>query len=261
MTMRRQQLDGWRSLRVAWWLVCAGWIAYPVAGDIPNSSSAVPPDSAEQWLEKLGAPLFRQRQEAMRRLTDLGLQALPHVEQAAQSSDAEVRSRALAILLRHFGSESEELRREARAVLERLAKGDGPVARLADAILNPPPEPSPLDIQKRLLALQLAQAGRANGAVVPIFMGQVQVGAKGAQAIANRSVAIHEAGGRKVRIQQSGDSIKIEWSEPAGNNGKELINRAEARNVDELRRQHPEAYKVYEQYAPRFGLPLAKKRE
>ncbi|GIW93230.1 MAG: hypothetical protein KatS3mg110_1271 [Pirellulaceae bacterium] len=244
-----------------WWLPAAvGVVLLVVTGlwasavqaaesvDVESPSMQTP----ARWVEQLRSPLFRERQEAMRRLAELGIPAIGLLEQAAQSSDAEVRSRALAVLERHLGSESSELRETARSALERLAGGSGPAARAAYAILNPPPEPSPADIQRRLLALQLAQIGRANGvpAVIP-----VQIAAK---AVVNRSVSIQQANGLKIRIQQTGDQIKIEWTEPQTKDGQPVTRQAEAKNVEELQQQHPEAYKIYREYAPRFGLPLPK---
>lgn len=241
-----------------------GWVAYVSAclftglwgWSLAVAASADVAPAHDQSLrvlrEQLGAPAFTDRQKAMRMLARLGVKALPTVEEAATSDDAEVRARAIAILQSHLRDGHAELKGAAKAALERLAQGSGPAARAAALVLNPPPEPTPGDIQRRLAALQLRQLGQLQAAA-----GVVQVRAMANAAVVNRSATIQDANGKRVSIQQSGQRIKIEWTERP-ENGAPVVKQAEAASVEELKAKHPQAYEVYKEYAPRFGFPLVK---
>lgn len=104
------------------------------------------------WVRQLGAAAYADREEASRRLSDAGGTARPLLEEAMQSSDPEVRMRARELLenLPEVDEEERKMRSRvavltlagmnsmaARAALEEVASGQGPLASLAaEQVLN-----------------------------------------------------------------------------------------------------------------------------
>jgi hypothetical protein len=101
-----------------------------LVGAAPAQEARPPKLSPEQWVRLLGSDSYQQREEATRRLLDLDA-ALPALEEARGSPDAEIRGRAHLILkaLRH--------RVQKRAVTELLSdvqpgQVEAVIARLAN---------------------------------------------------------------------------------------------------------------------------------
>ncbi len=116
-------------------------------------------------------------------------------------------------------------RTEARQALQRLAKGDRPKAsRLAQDALK---------VKEQEDAVHAAMNGR-----------RVWVQHNNG----SREVKIEE-GNRKIKINDgSGQPIKIEVTTRV--NGKDSTEKYEAKDVDELKKKHPEAYRIYTEAPP-----------
>ncbi len=114
---------------------------------------------------------------------------------------------------------------EARQALQRLAKGNRPKAsRLAEGALK---------------------AKEQEDAASAAFNGR-RIGVQNNNG--SREVTIEE-GNRKIKINDgNGQPIKIEVTTKT--NGKDSTEKYEAKDVDELKKKHPEAYKIYAEAPP-----------
>jgi len=65
-------------------------------------TSAAPPDNLPALVAALGSPRFRDRERASLELERLGAVAIPALEEAAESEDAEIRSRAARVVERYY---------------------------------------------------------------------------------------------------------------------------------------------------------------
>lgn len=207
--------------------------------DEAETSGETPP---AQLIEQLDAPRFADRQTAQQKLADLGQAALPALERAAQSENREVSGRAMEVLERHFQGEDAALKAAAKEALDRLTLNPSEsVARRAKEIVSPP-KPQP--------PIPNAPNPRIGGARI-----QIQVGNAGANfkrvSVKNvngvKEIEAEETG-RKVKIvDDPANGIKLELTETK--DGKETTKKYEAKNADELKTKHPEAHKLYEEYA------------
>jgi hypothetical protein len=219
------------------------WGALAVhAADDP--AAAVPSaERIEQLIRQLDSDDFEARQQASAELAAAGAAAFEALARAARGDSLEVTSRALAILGKAAASDDETLRSAARKHLEQLAASDHPVAsRRAKAILEPPQNEAPQavpafgGVQVQGIAIAIAGAQRVQ---VRIANGQ-------------KTIEVEEAN-RKVVIEESlQGAIKMKVTEKAGD--KEKTTEYEARSADELKKNHPEAYKIYEQYSKMGGF-------
>ena len=94
-------------------------------------------ENVELLIAQLGNVEFAVRQRAMVQLEAAGVAALPHLAKAAVSADAEVRSRAAAMLLAHAMSRRAEVRDAAREAIGQLNRSvDSSGGRVARGTLN-----------------------------------------------------------------------------------------------------------------------------
>lgn len=197
-------------------------------------------------IKQLDADQFADRQQASEKLAEAGLKAIEALQKAADSDSREASGRAVEILKRHFESEADALKAAAKAALEKIAQSDRPLAsRLAKAALAPKPE------------------GQAPG-VIQLVPGQIQIQV---QAIAGNGRNVRtkitngvkeieaEENGQKVKIvDDPQNGIKLEITETK--DGKETTRKVEAKNAEELKKQDPEAHKVYEKYSGQGGIRI-----
>ncbi len=189
-------------------------------------------------IKQLAAPDFSKRQAASQQLLKLGEQAIPRLTAAALSDNREVVTRSVDILKGHLKSANEKLQSAARTALKKIsAVEDGVGPRLARTALAPPkPRPQPVP-----------------GKGIPGFP-RIQLQVQGAaQAIKMRNVN----GVKDIEVTEKGRSIKIHDDPNQGikveitetKDGKPVTRKFEAKNADELKKKHPEAHKLYQQYS------------
>ena len=259
-------------MRVA---VVASWLALMILGGSLAAVRAVDELSSTKGVEtpsvggaateidrlaaELDAPRYSERQAASEKLAALGAAALPALERAAKGESLEVTTRAIELLKKLLDSAEASTRADARQALQRLAKSDRPKAsRLAQDVLEVKEQE---DAQN---ALQTANRQRFGGGIqirqLGVGMGVAQIApGMNAQRIriqnnnGGREISIEE-GDRKVKINDgNGQPIKIEITKKV--NGKDLTEKYEAKDVDELKKKHPEAYKIYKGWENQ-GNPL-----
>jgi small-conductance mechanosensitive channel len=213
-------------------MVIGGALAVVRAADEPSSTAVVGPPSVgpaataiDRLVAGLDAPRFSERQAASEKLAALGASALPALEKAAKGESLEVTARAIELLKKLLDATEESTRADARQALQRLAKGDRPKAsRLAQEVLQ---------------AKEQEDAANAAGRGRRLFIQNINGG---------RQVDIEE-GNRKIKINDGhGQPIKIEVTTKT--NGKDSTQKYEAKDVDELKTKHPEAYKIYAEAPP-----------
>jgi hypothetical protein len=201
--------------------------------------NATPAVDFSELVKQLDSALYAERQAATEELSKAGRDAIPALIKAAGSKRREVATRAVRILGQHFEN-VEPLKEEAKAALEKIAAGKNPVAaRLARKTLDPPKPPPVAPGRLQVLGggqiqIQIrAVAGNGRRVQTRIVNGVKQIEA--------------EEKGRRVKIvDDPNNGIKIEITEKK--DGKETTKRFEAKDANDLKKQSPEAHKVYEQY-------------
>ncbi|QDU94704.1 hypothetical protein [Lignipirellula cremea] len=203
---------------------------------------AVDTADIEQWVRQLDSDQFAERQNASTELADAGVEAIPALEKAAQSGVREAVVRSIEILKRHFESDNAPVKEAAEKALKRLE--DSPEASIARRAAN---ALKPKEIEQ-------PQAGAFGGIVVNgggAIRIQIQQGGGLQRRVqirnANGVKEIEaEENGRKVKIKEDANGIKVEITEKKGE--KEETKTYEAKNLDELKQKHPDAYKAHQQY-------------
>ena len=213
----------------------------PASADDPT-----PADEGQiaNLIEQLDAPRFADRQDAQQKLAEAGKAALLAVEKASQSENREVSGRALEVLERHFKGNDEQLQAAAKESLERLAKHQSEsVARRAKDIVSPPQPPMPPAVPNvpnlRIggARIQIQVGGNAGGNFRKVTVKNVN-GVKETEV---------EENGRKLKIvDDPANGIKVDVTETK--DGKETTKKYEAKNAEELKTKHPEAYQLYEEF-------------
>lgn len=231
---------------------------------------ATEPASLTRWIDAWRSPSYADRAAATRHLEDAGIDAFPTLVTAAQSTDAEVRHRALTMLKMALEQSAPATTAAARGALTQLGKDTGtPWGRLAAQILHNHDHPAPqprIDprilaaMRQRNLQLGMRQAqmpgmpGMPNA--IPAIRPNFGMPVIPNPAAANRVTARWFQGSlflevdtptRKVRLEERpGGAIQGEVTEigPGGNKTE----RIEAANLAELARKHPSAHETYQKY-------------
>ncbi len=225
------------SLLIA--VLCVSSLVHADADRLDNGASGDSNVSSEitAWIQQLDSNQFAERNDASRKLEAAGTAALPALADAAVGDSREVTLRALDVLRKHFQQGDDATKTAAKVALEKIAGSKHVSAsRRAKDILNPP-KPAP--------ALQ--GFGFAPGQI------QIQMNiVGGAQA---RRIQIRNGvkqtditdGDRKVKIVENPNgAIQIEVTEKK--NGKETTRKYDAKNADDLKKNHPDGHKIYDQY-------------
>jgi hypothetical protein len=223
------------------------------ADELPKGVTGAPDatnDEIARLIEQLDEPAFTDRQEASRKLSELGEVALPQLEKAAAKGSREATGRAMDLLKRQFHEGSDTGRQAAREALDRLSQSKfASTSQRARNVLRPPRDP----------------------ATLPLFGGMMPNGLIPRGNIVTRTVVTHESNGRRlVEVKENDASVKIQTL-PSGRieveinerqNGRDVKRSITARDLDELKQKDAEAAKIYEQYQPArmqgiAGLPDA----
>jgi len=215
----------------------------------------VTPQQVAGWIQELDADSSRVRDRATKDLIRAGKAAVEPAAQAAKGTSLEVTTRCIEILKSLLASEDAATKEAAKAALEKLAADKKHEAgSLAQGVLDAA-KPRPQTVEDRLRALiraqQIAIGARAGIQIAPGNIAvQIAVGDAGGQ----REVSVRE-NGRKIQIRENNKEIVVTVTEPgkdkAAGGGKEQPKPKvyKAANAAELKKKHPEAYKLYLKYA------------
>jgi len=216
-----------------------------VAQEKPTESDQAP---ILELIKQLASPNFAERQAASLKLTKFGEKAIPRLTTAALGKNREVVTRSVGILKSHLKSTNEKLKAAASGALKQIVAADeGVGSRLAAEALAPPkPVPPPAFPKRGIRAIPQIQL-QIKG----------QAGAKG--------ITIRDLNGvRDIEVKEKDRSIKIHDDPNKGiqiqitetKDGKQVIKKYEAKNAEELKKKHPEAHKIYQQYAKGVGAQI-----
>lgn len=245
-------------------LMFAALVAFVSADDEPSGNNPAPakaeaevnspPADVAELIQQLEANRFSKRQHASQKLLDAGKAAIPALAEAAMGEGRETTSRAIEILKKHFQSSDEATQAAAKTALEKIVQGtNGQAARAAEQALNPkkaePPQPPGIQLRG-----------------VPGAQMQLQIQIQGALGGNGKRVTMHnlngvktidaQDGNRKVKITDDpNNGIKMEVTETK--DGKDETKKYEAKNADELKKNHPDAHKLFEEYSkPGGGIQI-----
>lgn len=197
-----------------------------------------------ELIQQLDASKFNDRQAASQKLLEAGRAAIPALIEAAASPSREASSRSIDILKKHVQSKDEATQKAAREALQQLAKsGEARVASAATEALKPKADPNVPQNPFGVQGIQL------NG-------GQVQIQVQAVAANGNRRVSVQNVNGvRTTTVEENNRKVKIVDDPQKGINlevtekvdGKEQTKKYEAKDVDDLKKKHPDAHKIYEE--------------
>jgi hypothetical protein len=215
----------------------------PKDGGAPATAQAAPSsEEIASLVRQLDANRFTERQAATQRLTEIGGPAVPALEKAAVAGPREVTLRAFDILKSLYENGDDDAKAAAKEAVERLATSeDASVARRAEQIVAPKPPQN-----------------AAGGFGIQLVPGQIQIRVQAVAGPNNRRVTTRivngvkeidvEEGERKIKIHDDpNNGIKVEITQKK--DGKEVTEKYEAKDADDLKKKHPDAHKIYEQYS------------
>jgi hypothetical protein len=253
-----------RRIRRLGWLFAVGLWLNPAYGraDEQTAPALSPPamksSSAEdisRWIKNLDDDSFEARDEATLKLIESGTAGLPALRDAMNSPSQETSGRATEILRRLSLSEDKPTANAARSELEKVRRSSNAelAAKAEDAIRSLTPDPP----QGVVPNFRMGRQGRWRGA------GEIQL-APGAQLVLegglSHSIRITNVNGKKtIDVSENQRRIRIEEDSRHENirisvtdivDGKDAKTETfEAKNREQLSREHKEQCVIYDQYA------------
>lgn len=194
-----------------------------LAGDVGDAAPLI---------KQLDDDEFAQREAAVKKLAEMGAIAIPALTEAIKGKSPEASMRAFDIIVRHYKGGDEAVKKTAASALQKIVKSGKSFAVRAKQALDPT-KPDPrigVPFRGRIAG----KAGIPRRVAVSIQNGVKQVDA--------------EENGRQVKILDDPQKgIKVEVTEEK--EGKKETRKYGAGSVDELKEKHPEAFRLYQQYA------------
>ncbi len=243
-------------------LLAPGQFALAAGDKAPAATQAAtaPADvDIAKEIRQLNADRFADRQAASERLEAAGKPAIGALEKAALGESLEVTTRAIKLLQKFGQSSDAPTAQAAREALERLAKSDGQAASQSREALKEL-QPAQAQGEGLIVGPGMIIVGGGPGLVgnITVQVGAVQIG--GGAAMTRISVS-NVNGVKNVDVDDNGRKIKISDDPQKGikmevtaqKDGKEVTDKYEAKNADELKTKFPEAHKLYKQYAEGGG--------
>jgi hypothetical protein len=205
------------------------------------AESALSAEEIAKLVGQLDAPRFADRQAASEKLAEIGKPAIAELAKAAGGESLEATTRAIDLLQKFLESPDDATKQAARAALEQVAKCDRPAAarRAQDA----------------LKAAQKTPEGVIQG-------GGIMIGGMGVVGGAGRRISVRNVNGVKdIDVDEKDKKIKIHDDPQQGitvevttkKDGKDVTEKFEGKNAEELKKKHPEAHKLYEEYSGNQG--------
>ncbi|MGD0899278.1 MAG: hypothetical protein ABR915_15685 [Thermoguttaceae bacterium] len=236
------------------WLIAVAAMAVGLAPARGGEKAAAPSEGQiAEWIRQLDADEFSRRETAQEKLAAAGKAAVPELAKAAVGDSLEVTVRSMDLLGKCYQSSDEATRKAAKDALETIAKSNrAAAARRAEQILKPPPKPG--ETQPAMGGIIL---GQGMGGVIRI-QGNVQVA--GGAGVKKTSVTVTN-GVKQIDAEEDGKKIKIVDDPQKGikievtskKDGKDVTEKYEAKDAEELKKKQPEGYKVYKQYGEGHG--------
>jgi hypothetical protein len=204
-----------------------------------DTADIKPAPSAEEisgWIKDLDSNKFAERDQATNKLIEAGPAGIDEVTKAAESDSKEVSRRSIEILQRLMQSDDAAIKDKAKAALTKLTTSSiESVAGRASQALKPPTPVAP------------------NGQPGRIIIGGMRIGG----VPMNRTIKVQNVNGRRtIEINENGKKTEIvddptngiEMQTTEKVDGKEKTEKITAKNLEELKKNHPEAAKVLEQF-------------
>ncbi len=212
------------------------------------STPTVTPEELEKLVQQLDADSFSDRQAASQRLAELGRSAIDALIRAAASESLEANVRALDILKKHLDSQDAELKKSAKEALEKIAVGPrAPSARRAKDILKAYEEREKLQ----------QQAANVPGRIHVMAQAQM-MGGQGVRRVqvvnGVKTIEGEDKDGKFRIVEDPKEGITVELSRKKDN--KEVTEKFQAKNAEELQKKHPQAYEVYKRHSQAGGIMI-----
>jgi hypothetical protein len=233
--------------------LCAPVWAQEAAEEKPEAPQAtVAPEQIAALVKQLDSDRFAERQAATDKLAEIGKPAIDALSEAAAGQSLEVTVRSIDVLKKLAGSSDEPTKEAAKAALEKIAGSSSPAAARR--------------AQEALKAMEEAEQRQQRNVMVPgLIQGGIQIAVAGGGAARRMSVKTvngvktieAEEGDRKIKIVDDPNAgIKMEVT--TKKDGKETTEKYEAKDADDLKKKHPEAHKIYNEYAKNAGQQLGR---
>jgi hypothetical protein len=216
------------------------------AGDTQPVIGELSAERIDELAQQLDHTSFAQRQAATKELEKGGKQAIPALETAAMGTSREKTTRSIDLLKKFFETGDETTKAAAKEALTRLSSCNRPsAASRAQAALHPKPPVEQIPWQL------------PGGGVAQIQVQVQMIGGKGFKRMSMKNVN----GVKDIEVEERDRKLKIH-EEPTGKievevtekkDGKQTTSKYQADSADELKKKHPEAHKIYEQYGKGNG--------
>jgi hypothetical protein len=216
--------------------------------DAPPAANAPPTEEIGNWIKDLSSDDFEARKSATRKLVEAGKPVIEPLSKAVDGNDLETTVRGMSVLTELARSPDEDLRKTARTALEELAKSKNrAVAQRAEAVIKP------------LNSEPVPQPGIGGGININVQGNIIQgnVGARlkirSQQGPNGRQTEVDD-NDRQILIDEPNDGpISIKVTEPPDAKGERKAKSYEAKTLDELKKNHPEAFELYDKYRNNNG--------
>ena len=207
------------------------------AAPVPRAS-----DNADiaRWIKQLDSGQFSDRTKASQDLEAAGKRAIPALGEAALGDSREASLRAIDILRKLFQESDAATKEAARQALKKVADSDRPsAARRAKEVLEPKPK-----------------APQPAPNAMPIFGGQIQIQVHAGGNGKTKKVRVQN-GKKEIEVSENNRKIKITEDPAQGieievtetKDGKDTTKKYSAKTEAELKKNHPEAHKLYEEHS------------
>jgi hypothetical protein len=187
----------------------------------------------EKLINDLQTGKFLDRKKATEGLIKLGAAAVPAVSKAVTSEVVEVRGRSMEILKEIYNGKDAAAKKAAKDALTKISEGDNElIAIRAKQILRPV---GPANPNVRANQFGAVIAGRGMKVSTRTVNGVKHIDAE-------------ENGTKYKMVYDPKNKITVEITTKDAK-GKETTKKFQAKNLDELKKKHPEAHKAYERYS------------
>jgi len=244
-------------------MLLGGWLGLETTHGDELAAAPAAPSSVRDLVRQLDADEFSQREDASRRLAELGAEAIPDLAKAAQGSSPEASARAFAILKKFISGDNPAVQGAAREALSGIAAQREAAKKNNDDALAS----AAAKAQEILGQSQARYAGQpsvalpapAPGMLPPriLLPGRIP----GHRVVGNRISVRVVDGTREVEAEENQDdgrkrNVKIVSDPKSGirmevtttKDGKPVTEKYAAKDAESLKKDHPEAHKIYEQY-------------
>ena len=207
-----------------------------------EKQSEISSEKIEKWIRQLDSDKYAERESATLKLIEAGDSAIESLRNTAAGESREAASRAVRVLKELMDTGNTK----ANNALKKLAEGDNErAARRAKKALETAKAPSarpriPAPAAQRRFGFQIQGV---QGGVKMVQLGNVN---------GEKTLNITE-NGTKIHITDSPkNGIKIKVTEQV--NGKDKVTEYAGKDKEDLKKKHPEGFKIYEKHMKANGM-------